>query len=35
MLDLVFLLLAIALWGLMALLSVGLKRLEPAPKERP
>ena len=35
MLDLVFLLLAAALWGLMVLLARGLKRLEPPAKERP
>ena len=29
------LLLAAGLWGLMALLAFGLKRLEPATRERP
>ena len=35
MMDLVFLMLAVGLWGVMALLALGLKRLEPATKERP
>jgi hypothetical protein len=33
--DLLFLLLGAGLWALMALLALGLKRLEPAPGERP
>ncbi len=35
MIELLFLLLAAGLWGLMVLLAFGLKRLEPAPRERP
>ena len=33
--DFVFLLLGAALWGAMALLVLGLKRLEPGQAERP
>jgi hypothetical protein len=33
--DLVFLLLGAALWGLMVLLVRGLRRLEPGQAERP
>jgi hypothetical protein len=33
--DIVFLLLGVALWGLMGLLVCGLKRLEPGKAERP
>jgi hypothetical protein len=33
--DLLFLLLGAGLWGLMVLLALGLRRLAPAPRERP
>jgi len=35
MMDIVFLLIGVGLWGLMALLAVGLKRLQPGREERP